>query len=482
MKTAAAYIRVSTDMQTELSPDSQLKTIKQYAENNGILLEERYIFSDDGISGRTAQKRPEFMRMIKTAKSKPKPFDVILVWKFSRFARSREDSILYKSMLRKIGIDVVSVSEPIGDDKTSVLIESLLEAMDEYYSLNLAEEVRRGMKEKISRGGIVVAPPIGYKVENGKYVPDENAALVRKIFDDFLSGKGTRKIAVELNDTGYTTERGNKFHGRSIEYILTNPTYIGKLRYTPTEKATTSHAYKATENTIIVDGKHEPIISEETFNAAQKRMKRYKEKYAKYYRERPQKSDYFFRGILKCSSCGESITQSVKGKAYQCCGYAHGTCTVSHYISADKIKNAVITALENDACSDTVLKFDNNIKKNKIATDLNDLIKSQIEKETAKLKRIKLAYEDGIDSLEEYKTAKTKIEAEIKALSEKLTNSKEQPEEFDITAFKKKISKTAETLSSPEITPEAFNSAFLDIAEKIIFDRKACKVEIFYKR
>ena len=82
------------------------------------------------------------MQMIGIAKSKPTPFSSILVWKFSRFARNREDSIVYKSMLRKqCGIDVVSISEQLGEDKTSILIEALLEAMDEYYSINLAEEV-----------------------------------------------------------------------------------------------------------------------------------------------------------------------------------------------------------------------------------------------------------------------------------------------------------------------------------------------------
>lgn len=154
MKIGAAYIRVSTDMQLELSPESQLKAIRDYAKKNDIILSNEFIFRDEGISGRKAEKRPDFMRMIAVAKSKPKPFDVILIWKFSRFARNREDSIVYKSMLRKqCGIDVISISEQLSEDKTSILIEALLEAMDEYYSINLAEEVKRGMTEKARRVG-----------------------------------------------------------------------------------------------------------------------------------------------------------------------------------------------------------------------------------------------------------------------------------------------------------------------------------------
>lgn len=158
MKTAAAYIRVSTDDQVEFSPDSQLKAIRKYAKEHDMILPEEFIFADEGISGRKTDKRVEFQRMIGMAKIKPKPFDVILLWKFSRFARNREDSIVYKSMLRKqCGIEVISISEQLSEDKTSILIEALIEAMDEYYSLNLAEEVKRGMSEKFSRGGVYLS-------------------------------------------------------------------------------------------------------------------------------------------------------------------------------------------------------------------------------------------------------------------------------------------------------------------------------------
>ena len=123
MKIAAAYVRVSTDDQLEFSPDSQLKNIKKYAKDNDMILPEEYIFIDEGISGRNTKNRAAFLRMVGIAQSKPKPFDVILVWKFSRFARNREDSVLYKSMLRKkYKIDVVSISEPIGNDNTSIIL------------------------------------------------------------------------------------------------------------------------------------------------------------------------------------------------------------------------------------------------------------------------------------------------------------------------------------------------------------------------
>ena len=201
MKTAAAYIRVSTEDQIEFSPDSQLKAIRKYAKEHDLILPEEFVFADEGISGRKTDKRVQFQRMIGTAKLKPKPFDVILLWKFSRFARNREDSIVYKSMLRKqCGIEVISISEQLTEDKTSILIEALIEAMDEYYSLNLAEEVKRGMSEKFSRGGVVSQPPFGYRMQDGIFFPDETAApIVQMIFEDYLSGVPVRQIARKLN-------------------------------------------------------------------------------------------------------------------------------------------------------------------------------------------------------------------------------------------------------------------------------------------
>ena len=156
MKNGAIYVRVSTDEQARegYSIDAQIKAIKDYAIKNNIYIDPMYIFKDEGKSGRSAEKRPAFMKMIAIAKINPKPFDVILVHKFDRFSRNREDSIVYKSLLKKeCKISVVSISEPLDpDDKMSIILESWFEAMAEYYSINLSEEVRKGMMEKHSLG------------------------------------------------------------------------------------------------------------------------------------------------------------------------------------------------------------------------------------------------------------------------------------------------------------------------------------------
>ena len=134
IRTGAVYIRVSTDMQMEQSPESQLVEIKRYAAAHNIIIPSQFIFMEqEGRSGRKAGNRLQFQNMIAVAKTKPKPFDCVLVWKFSRFARNQDESTFYKSMLRKkLGIDVISVSEPIMDGMYGRLIEMIIEWQDEF--------------------------------------------------------------------------------------------------------------------------------------------------------------------------------------------------------------------------------------------------------------------------------------------------------------------------------------------------------------
>jgi site-specific DNA recombinase len=181
---AALYIRVSTMDQIEFSPDAQTSALREYAKKNKMIILDEHIYIDEGISGRRAEKRPAFQAMIKSAKQKNRVFDVILVHKFDRFARSREDSVVYKSLLRKeCGIKVVSITEQLEDDKFSIILESMLEAMAEYYSLNLADEVKKGMTEKAKRGGLQCSPSFGYRVEENTLVinPEESKIVKTRI-------------------------------------------------------------------------------------------------------------------------------------------------------------------------------------------------------------------------------------------------------------------------------------------------------------
>ena len=211
LKIAAAYIRVSTKDQLDNSPENQLLQIQQYADRNGFMIPEEYVFIDGGISGRHATNRTAFQDMVAIAKQKPKPFDAILLWKFSRFARSRDDSILYKSLLRKkLDIEVISATEDIGTGKTSIITEAIIEAMDEFYSINLSDDVKQNMIVKAGRGEPLCRPPMGYDMKDKRYYPNEDAEIVRDIFTSYNAGEGMRAIARRLSNMGVKTYFGKQ--------------------------------------------------------------------------------------------------------------------------------------------------------------------------------------------------------------------------------------------------------------------------------
>lgn len=475
MNTAAAYIRVSTDDQIEYSPDSQLKAVRKYAKEHELILPDEYVFVDEGISGRKADKRPSFQRMIGTAKLKPKPFDVILLWKFSRFARNREDSIVYKSMLRKqCGIDVVSVSEQLTEDKTSILIEALIEAMDEYYSLNLSEEVRRGMTEKFSRGGVVSQPPFGYKMGDGVFVPDESTAdIVKMMFADYLSGLGARQIAQKLNDMGLLTSKGNHWENRTVEYVLTNPVYIGKLR----RSREIDRKDRFHENAELVDGQHEPLITPEIFKAAQQKRTEIKSIYKRY--ERSEPAEYMLKGIVRCDKCGATLTMSGTHTYLQCHRYARGTCKVSHAINIDKLNKLVLERLKEDLGSGS-FEFDIEASRESRKKEAS-VTEAAIMRERRKLERIREAYEAGVDTLEEYRVNKQKITQRIAEIE---SAAKELPRHTDDEELRKDISGRVtgclETLTS-DLSETVKNLSLRSIVDRIIFIRPGGTVEILYK-
>lgn len=473
MKTAAAYIRVSTEDQVEYSPDSQLKAIRDYARKNDMILPEEFIFVDEGISGRKAAKRPEFMKMIGTAKIKPKQFDVILLWKFSRFARNREDSIVYKSMLRKqCGIEVISISEQLGEDKTSILIEALIEAMDKYYSINLAEEVRRGMTEKAQRGEVVSTPPFGYDVKDNVFVPNpETAPIVKMIFNKYLSGRGCLEIAKELNTMGIRTKYGNKWENRGVEYVLRNVVYTGKLTWTPVKSKTRDYKNEAT---IITQGKHEPIIEQEIFDKVQEMILEKKKLFPKHSRQ--SSNEFMLKGFLKCSNCGGALVYALNDRV-QCNRYSKGTCEVSHSASLSKLNASVINALKSDLETQNFNIYNIKSAEEQKGSDITPML---IEKEKKKLERIKEAYAAGIDTLEEYCSNKEKILKAIEELDKNKKSSVITKEDMH-----KKLSATIrqslDILEDPNCSESLKNITLRSFVRQIVYAKKTQSIEILYQ-
>ena len=481
LKVAAAYIRVSDERQDEYSPDSQLKKAREAAAKDGYTIPDEYVFYDDGISGRTVKKRGDFNRMIAIAKEKDHPFDRIYVWKFSRFARNQEEAIVYKSLLAKKNVAVVSVSEPVPEGPFGSLIERIIEWMDEYYSINLSGEVTRGMTEKITRGEPVAFPAFGYYLENKRYYPHETEApIVKEVFERFAQGEGMRAIAVDLGKRGIKTKHGKTPENRFVEFILRNPLYIGKLRWSLNGVRAVAKRDYTNENILIVDGLHEPIISQELWEQAQKRLDHIKQVYGKYARKE-QPVMVMCKGLVRCSACGGSLVVSSKsGKAQipalQCHNYNRGQCHASHSIVTTRLESAVIEGLK--AAVENQIFTMSPERKTKPKENRPDFEKL-IGFEEKKLVRIREAYLAEVDTLEQYKQNKTEIEKRIAELKE--LQAKEEPKQTEnLDVYTKKVADVVDFIERPDVSLEAKNEALRTIIDKIVYNKLSEKVQLFF--
>lgn len=475
-KIACAYIRVSTDSQEEYSPDAQIRLLQEYAAANDLILTDFY--KDLGISGRKADKRPEFQNMIAEAKSKEHPYDVILVWKFSRFARNQEESIVYKSLLKKNNVEVVSVSEPLPDGFIGELVERIFEWMDEYYSIRLSGEVKRGMTQKAMSGGYNGQPPIGYNKEKGSdtvpYPDPYYADMVKSVYHMWaIEERSLIYIAAALNNQGYRTRRGNKWESRNIADMIQNPFYIGKIRWNYTE----NRARKLSGETIIRDGKHEPIISDELWEQANRRYQLISATRSHAKRETIYR--HWLSGILKCPTCGSTLAyQSGKdhktGKCFPyfvCYRAVKGMCTTRNSISAAKAETAVISGLK-DIANDNLILHLSPVPQYHQDKNTYQLQRQMIEH---KLQRAKDAYLAGVDSLSDYSHTKSILDAEL----ERLRNvAVDIPVPEPIT--QEKVKSVYEFLEKSDIVIEK-SQVLHSVVDYIVYDKSSDDMQFFLK-
>ena len=315
----ALYARVSSDRQdVDLSVAAQLRALRDYARKNGYLVAREFV--DEAESGRVAD-RPQFRKMIDEAARTQAPFREILVWKFSRFTRKREHAVAFKSMLRRKGVRVVSITEHADDTPTGKLLEGIIESVDEFYSENLAQEVTRGMREAASRGFWVGSTiPYGYSkvmVQDGakkrpRLEPDpDTAPVVKRIFDLAEAGKGMLNTTRTLNGEGISSATGKLWSKNGIHYILKNEVYTGAMVWGTTAKD------KA--EPVRVDKAFPAIVTKAQFNRVKKLMRSRAPKVAN---PRRVSSSYLLSGLVKCHKCNRALSgQDAKsGKfAYYVC-------------------------------------------------------------------------------------------------------------------------------------------------------------------
>ena len=325
-----------------------MRALREYATKNGYIVVREFV--DEAESGKTSD-RPEFREMIAQARRSEKPFDIILVWKYSRFARNREDSILFKAVLRKAGVQVVSITEPLEDTPTGRLLEAMIESLDEFYSANLGEEVVRGMRESASRGFYISSyAPYGYrkvKIRDGSkerttLEPETlQSQVVLRVYKEALESKGLVEIAKVLNNEGIIGPRGKSWGKTTIYKILTNEVYTGTLVWGRTSNRNLPP--------VRVENAWPAVVDHDVFEQVKSKLKK---RAFIFIHPKRVASNYLLSGIAKCGYCGKALVgQDAKGGQfhYYVCGTllkkGSGSCP-AQYINSRRFEELIINKIK----------------------------------------------------------------------------------------------------------------------------------------
>ena len=459
---AVIYARYSSDNQREESIEGQIRECTAFAEKNGITILRHYI--DRAFSAKT-DNRPEFQRMIATAKEKPQPFEVILVWKFSRFARNQDESTFYKGMLRKkLKIDIESVSEPIMEGMYGRLIEMIIEWQDEFYSYNLGVEVKRGMAKKAELKGYQLVPPLGYAaVGNGKpyVIREDEYKIVEMIFHMYAVDRlDMTAIARQLNASGYLTRRGNPFEKRSIDRIIQNRFYLGTVEW----------------NGFSFEGTHETRASvTELFEQCQERRKA---EFRPMRHRNVSTCKHWLSGLMRCSVCGATLSYTGSGAVpyFTCWKYSKGLHPESCSISVKKMERIVLRSLDGILESGHFEYTPAASASGSPADPSNEIqsIHTQLDRLRHQEERARIAYENEVYTLDEYKESKARLRSEIQRLSDELQRLLEQPAESapPQKELLDRVRNVRDLLASPSVGFETKGNALRSILKCIVFDRK----------
>jgi site-specific DNA recombinase len=410
----ALYARVSSERQAEkdLSIPAQLKALKNHALKHGW--EPVKEFVDEAESARSAN-RPAFQEMIAYTKQKPLPFSIILVWKLSRFARNREDSILYKALLRKRGVQVVSMNEQIDETPTGRLLEGMIESIDEFYSANLGQDTRRGMKENAQRGYLNGAPvAYGYQATfkqiNGAKrrvleLNENEAPVVKRAFDLFFEGEGAKNIAQRLNGDGFRTRHGKPWGKHVILYMLKNETYTGTFIWNRFNKSNGGKVLNPESEQIRLPNHHTALIEQSRFDKIQRLLA----ERAPEQRTHPRvvASTHLLSGLVFCAHCGAKMIVSTAKSGqfvYYACQrkFKEGKASCSQKsLNAEKLEPCIIGVIKDRLLTEANLSKIINMVLEELqseehgAGDKLAVFKSQLEETERKLRRYYELIETG---------------------------------------------------------------------------------------
>ena len=442
-KIIAIYCRVSTDEQAEFgySIDEQKRLLEEWCKANDYIIYKCY--SDRGISGKNIKDRPALKELLSDAKEGK--FDMVISWKINRVSRKLEDVLKIVNILEKNNITFKSYSEPFETDTPAGRMQfQMMALIGEFERGTIAQNVKMGMIAKAKSGNWCGGRVLGYdlvpnnspeeekKGKNKLEINEKEAEIVRFIFNEYRKGKGYKAITNKMNKLGYKTKKGNNFSVGSIRDILTNPVYIGEIRYNVRQNWSEKRRRNINPNPIRVKGKHEAIIDRELWDKVQLILESKKGKPSRIY-----DGEYPLTGILRCPKCGAGMVISrttntladgtKKRIAYYCCGNwkNKGTSVCnSNTIRVDKANEYVFKKIEelvsNEAMIKAVVKNINKERKDKVkpAKRLLSDIDKELEKLDKRKRKIFEAYEDDIITKEEFQIRKDELNEKIRNLEE----------------------------------------------------------------
>lgn len=442
-KLIAIYCRVSTEEQSEngYSIDEQERLLEEWCKKMGYVIYKCY--SDRGISGKNIKDRPALKELLSDAKAGK--FDMVISWKINRISRKLEDVLKIVNLLEKNNITFKSYSEPFETDTPAGRMQfQMMALIGEFERGTIAQNVKMGMIAKAKSGNWCGGRVLGYdlvpnnspeeekKGKNKLEINEKEAEIVRFIFNEYSKGKGYKAITNKMNKLGYKTKKGNNFSVGSIRDILTNPVYIGEIRYNVRQNWSEKRRRNINPNPIRVKGKHEAIIDRELWDKVQLILESKKGKPSRIY-----DGEYPLTGILRCPKCGAGMVISrttntladgtKKRIAYYCCGNwkNKGTSVCnSNTIRVDKANEYVFKKIEelvsNEAMIKAVVENINKERKDKVkpAKRLLGDIDKELEKLDKRKRKIFEAYEDDILTKEEFQTRKNELNEKIRILEE----------------------------------------------------------------
>ena len=303
---AVIYARYSSSGQREESIEGQIRDCREFAQRNGLNIIGEYI--DKALSGKS-DNRPDFQRMLRD--SERGHFEAVVMWKMDRFARNRYDSAMYKCKLKRNGVRIFYAKETIPEGPEGIILESVMEGYAEYYSENLSQNVKRGFYDSALELKTLGQRVIGYKKgSDGRFAVDfGQAAVVRRIFEEYAKGERAKDIYSRLNEEGHRTSRGGLFNKNSLRRILQNEKYIGIYEY----------------EDIRVEGGLPAIIDRKLFGKVQTMIEK---NHASPGKGRAQ--NFLLTSKLFCGLCGDTMTGD-GGTSRTEKTYAYYTCNKRKY-------------------------------------------------------------------------------------------------------------------------------------------------------